>query len=181
MTAALLTVIFTTSPSHLFPVALEVAAQADIFTEAAVGKIKRYRAAFGATPEQAELAVTLLQHLDNIKGVLVYAGGRLVVDQDAVIATLGCFMAAQAGGGVERYCHKTIEIADPEAEHRNMLEVGFVARPRYNVPCAKLLQSGFIPDPKAGSIDDQVLAEAARRSCDWCPNFCLQERKEPST
>ncbi|CAH0447274.1 hypothetical protein LMG10661_03340 [Ralstonia syzygii subsp. syzygii] len=167
----MISVNFTTSPSHLFPVALEIATQADKFTEEPVGKIKRYRAEFGSTPEQAELAVTLLQHLDNLKGVLVRAGGRLVVDHDAVIATLGCFISAQAGGGVERYCHKTIEIADPEAEHRNMLEVGFVAPPRYKVSCAKLLQLGFMPDPRGGSVDEQVQAEAVRSGCDWCPNF----------
>jgi hypothetical protein len=53
----LVAVSFTTSPSHLFPVALEIAAQAAEFTEEPVGKIKRYRATFGRTPEQAELAV----------------------------------------------------------------------------------------------------------------------------
>lgn len=60
MTVALLTVLLTTSPSHLFPVALEIAAQADKFTEEPVGKITRYRAAFGVLPEQAEMAVALL-------------------------------------------------------------------------------------------------------------------------
>lgn len=73
-------VTFTTSTSLLFPAALEIAAQATEFTEEPVGKIKRDRAAFGRTSEQAELAVALLQHLDNIKGVLVHAGGRLVVN-----------------------------------------------------------------------------------------------------
>lgn len=78
--------------------------------------------------------------------MLVHAGGRLAVNQDAVIATLGCFISAQAGDGVEHYCYKTIEITDPETEHRNMLEVGFLAAPRYKIPCAKLLRAGFLPD-----------------------------------
>jgi hypothetical protein len=68
---SLLTVTFATSTSLLFPAALEIAAQAAEFTNEPVGKIKRYRAMDGATPAQAELAVALLQHLDNIKGVLV--------------------------------------------------------------------------------------------------------------
>lgn len=169
---------FTTSPSHLFPVALEIAAQAAEFTEEPVGKIKRYRATFDRTPEQAELAVALLQHLDNIKGVLVHAGGRLVVNQDAVIATLGCFIAAHAGGGIEHYCHKSVELKDPEAEHRSMLDVGFTAPPRLIVPCAKLLQSGFVPDTTAGDFEAQFLAEAARSGCDWCPNFNTSNKRE---
>lgn len=167
----MISVAFTTSPSHLFPVALQIAAQAAEFTEEPVGKIKRYRAVFGRTPEQAELAVALLQHLDNIKGVLVHAGGRLVVNQDAVIDTLGCLIAAQAGGGVEHYCHKAIEVRDPEAEHNRMFDAGFYAPPRYVLPCSKLLQSGFVPDVKGGDVEDQILAEAARTGCDWCPNF----------
>jgi hypothetical protein len=93
------------------------------------------------------------------------------VNPDAVIATLGCFIAAQAGGGVERYCHKAIEIRDPKAEHNRMFDAGFYAPPRYVLPCSKLLQSGFVPDVKAGDIEGQILAEAARNGCDWCLNF----------
>lgn len=167
----MIVVAFVSSPSHLFPIALEIAAQADEFTEAAIGKIKRYRAAFGATPAQADLAVALLQHLDHIKGVLVHAGGRLAVDQDAVAATLGCFVASHAGGGVAHYCRKTIEIRDPEAEHRGMLDLDYQAAPRYELPCARSLQSGFTPDVKAGDIDKQIQAQAAREGCDWRPNF----------
>jgi hypothetical protein len=174
----LVAVSFTTSPSHLFPVALEIAAQAAEFTEEPVGKIKRYRATFGRTPEQAELAVALLQHLDNIKGVLVHAGGRLVVNQDMVIATLGCFIAAHAGGGVEHYCHKATEVRDPKAEHKAMFDTGFYAPPRYVFPCSKLLQSGFVPDVQADDIDGQLLAEAARSGCDWCPNFNPKDWKK---
>lgn len=174
----LVAVSFTTSLSHLFSVALEIAAQAAEFTEEPVGKIKRYRAAFGRTPEQAELAVALLQHLDNIKGVLVHAGGRLVVNQDAVIATLGCFIAAHAGGGIDSYCHKTTDVRDPKAEHKAMFDTGFYAPPRYVFPCSKLLQSGFVPDVLAGDISGQLLAEAARSGCDWCPKFnCESWRK----
>jgi hypothetical protein len=161
---------FTTSLSHLFPVALEIAAQADEFTEEPVGKIKRYRTSFGRTPEQAELAVALLQHLDNIKGVLVHAGGRLVVNQDAVIATLGCFIAAHAGGGTERYCHKTIEVRDPKAEHKKMMELDYLEPVKLSIPCAKILRSGFIPEID-DNLESQVIAEAARDGCDWCPNF----------
>jgi hypothetical protein len=175
---SLVGITFTSSSSHLFPVALEIAAQATEFIEEPVGKIKRYRATFGRTPEQAELAVTLLQHLDNLKGVLVHAGGRLVVNQDAVIGTLGCFIASHAGGGVENYCHKSIEIKDPEAEHRNMFDSGFHSPPRYMLPCSKLVQSGFVPDVKGDEISGHILAEAARASCDWCPNFdCESWRK----
>ena len=167
----MISVVFTTSPSHLFAVALQIAQQSARFSEEQVGKVKRYRAEFDTSPAQAELAVALLQHLDNIKGVLVHAGGRLVVNQDAVIATLGCFIAAHAGGGVENYCHKTTEVRDPKAEHKAMFDSGFYAPPRYVFPCSKLLQSGFSPDVQAGDIEGQLLAEAARSGCDWCPNF----------
>lgn len=167
----LVAVTFVTSPSHLFPVALSIAEQASDFKETPVGKVTRYQTRFAATQVQAELAVSLLQHLDNIKGVLIHAGGRLIVDHEAVISTIGCFISAQAGGGVEHYCHKAIVVRDPEAEHKNMFESGFYAPPRYVVPCAKLLQSGFVPDVIVGDAKAQLLAEAARQGCDWCPNF----------
>jgi hypothetical protein len=168
---ALVTITFTTSPSHLFPVALKIAAQAENSTEESVGKVKQYTAAFGAIREQAELAVALLQHLDNLKGVLVHAGGRLTINHEAVIGTLGCYIAAHAGGGIDGYCRKSITVSDPEYERAHMLDMAYVPPPRYVVPCAKLLRAGFVPDVQAKNIEKQVLAEAARQGCDWCPNF----------
>lgn len=171
----MISVVFTTSPSHLFPVALEIAAQAAEFTAEPVGKIKRYRAAFGAAPEQAELAVALLQHLDNIKGVLVHAGGRLVVNQDAVIATLGCYIASGASGGVEAYCHRLVDVPPTRRGTGQPIEiVPLEDRPPPQViyPCMKLLATGFMPQPeRQASAADQIRAEAARVGCDWCPNF----------
>lgn len=172
---------FTTSASYLFPVALEIAAQATEFTEAPVGKIKRYRATFGRTPEQAELAVALLQHLDNIKGVLVHAGGRLVVNQDAVIATLGCFIAAEAGGGVETYCHRLVDAPPARREAGRPIEIVRLddrPPPQMIYPCAKLLATGFMPQPERPvTTADQLQAEAARVGCDWCPNFNLSNKR----
>jgi hypothetical protein len=167
----LVSITFVTSPSHLFPVALEIAGQADKFTASPIEKITRYQAQFGATQAQAELAVALLGHLDSLKGVLVYAGDRMLVNQDTVIATLACFIAAQAGGGAEHYCAKSIEIHDPEYEHKHQFDIGYVAPPRYTVPCARLVELGFAPDVQAGNVNAQIRAEAARAGCDWCPNF----------
>jgi hypothetical protein len=164
-------VTFATSPSHLFPVALDIAKQAAEFTETPSGKIKRYRASFAPTPQQAELAAALLAHLDSIKGVLVHAGGRLAIDQQAVVQTLGCFIAAQAGGGAEHYCSKSIEIHDPEAEHKHMFDLGYTAPPHCVVPCARLVALGFTPDVNPKKINTQIRAEAARAGCNWCPNF----------
>ncbi|WP_407058828.1 hypothetical protein ACJBUE_12650 [Ralstonia syzygii subsp. celebesensis] len=170
-----LKVTFATSTSLLFPAALEIAAQAAEFTEEPVGKIKRYRAVFGRTPEQAELAVALLQHLDNIKGVLVHAGGRLGVNQDAVIATLGCFIASEAGGGIEAYCHRLVDAPPARRETEQPIEIVPLddrPPPQVTYPCTKLLATGFMPQPERQvTAADQIQAEAVRIGCDWCPNF----------
>ena len=169
----LLSIEFTTSQSRIFPVALDIARQAVEFNDEPHGKIKKYEAKFGATPQQAELAIALLQHLDNIKGVTIRAGGRLIVNQGAVIETLGCFVSAQAGGGVEEYCQQTIEMTTPKVIVAG-IQVNALddSEPiRYLHPCTKLLRAGFRPDTASKNTAQKILATAAHEGCDWCPNF----------
>lgn len=169
----LLSIEFTTSQSRIFPVALEIARQAIELNDEPIGKIKKYEAKFGATPQQAEFAIALLQHLDNIKGVTIRAGGRLIVNQSALIETLGCFVSAQAGGGVEEYCHQSIEMKPPkiivDGIQVNALDDSEPIR--YLHPCTKLLRAGFRPDTASKNTPQKIQATAAHEGCDWCPNF----------
>lgn len=169
---ALVVVAFPKNRSPSYPIVLELLSLADSRSDAAIGRTVMHVGAFGRSAVQAEGAMSLLNYLDEIKGVQIYAGGRLRPDAEAVATVLRCYLQAETAVDRAAYCHEIIDDPFPARPDLDISQFSLDGSKRYLFPCALLRRHGIAIDADhPASAPSQIQAGAVRLGCDWCPHF----------
>ncbi len=169
---ALVVVAFPKNRSPSYSIALELLSMASTRTDAAIGRTVMHVGIFGRSAPQAEAVMSLLNYLDEIKGVQVYAGGRLRPDPETVTMVLRCYLQADTAADRSAYCHETIDDPFPVRPDLDISRFSLDGSKRYLFPCALLRRHGITIDADhPASAPAQIQAGAVRLGCDWCPHF----------
>ena len=176
---ALVVVAFPKNRSPSYPIALELLSIAASRNDSPIGSTVMHAGVFGPTAEQAEAAMSLLNYLDEIKGVQIYAGGRLRPDHEQVAMVLRCFIQAETAADRSAYCHEVIDDPFPVRPDLDISRFSLDGSRRYIFPCTLLRRNGAVidadhPAPAAA----QIQAAAVRTCCDCCPHFNENDFRE---
>lgn len=168
----LLVVAFPRNRSPSYAIAKHLVSQASGHQDLSAGKTIMHVGTFGRSAPQAEAAISLLDYLDEIKGVQVYAGGRLRPDHEAVAVVLRCFLNSETAADRSAYCHQAIDDPFPVRADLDISRFSLDGARRYLFPCSFLLRHGFAIDGDHPSTPQtQIQAAGIRAGCDWCPMF----------
>lgn len=171
---ALIVVAFPKNRSPSYPIALELVSMARFRADTTIGRTVVHVGIFDRSAPQAEAAMSLLNYLDEIKGVQIYADGRLRPDPETVTMVLRCYLQAETAANRSAYCHETIDA--PVRPDLDISRFRLDDSRRYLFPCALLCRHGISIDADhPASAPDQIQAAAVRLGCDWCPNFDQDE------
>lgn len=169
---ALVVVAFPKNRSPSYSIALEFLSMASSKSDTAVGRTVIHVGVFDHSAQQAEAVMSLLNYLDEIKGVQIYAGGRLRPDPETVTMVLRCFIQAETASDRSAYCHEVIDDPFPVRPDLDISRFSLDGSKRYLFPCALLRRHGLgIDADHPASAPAQIQAGAVRLGCDWCPHF----------
>ncbi len=172
-------VAFPRNRSPSYAIAQHLVSQASGHQDVSVGKTVMQVGGFGRIAPQAEAAISLLDYLDEIKGVQVYAGGRLRPDHEAVAVVLRCFLNSETAADRAAYCHQVIDDPFPVRADLDIFRFSLDGSKRFLFPCSFLRRQGFELDmDHPATPAAQIQAGAVRAGCDWCPHFNQNDFKE---
>lgn len=166
---------FPKSRSAAYAAALNIAQQADKYSDTEVNGTLFHLAAFGRNQEQVARALSLCRYLSGLKSVQYYAGGKLIIERHRIDDVLSCLMEANACNDHRAHCNQVI--SDP-FRLTDKIGVSFELddmKPvtSYLLPCMYLTKFGAVTLHKnhPATPEDQIQALAVKRGCEWCPNF----------
>jgi hypothetical protein len=154
---------FQKSSSASFPVAVDLAKQADQYHEEAISGVSIYRAAFGKSKLQTAKCMELLRYIGGWKSTQIFTNGRIVQNPYSAIEILNCYVDALACDDWKAHCFSV---------KRDVIGTSISCDEfKYMFPCS-LIAHQYKHDPDHPSHpQDRIQALATRRGCDWCPHF----------
>lgn len=180
----LIVVMFMKSRSGAFPVALEIARQAELFAERDLESMKIYIAGFPATARGAMLALDLIHYVRGWSGTHFYAQRRMIIgDMEQahhIESVLTCFINSCSSPDYRAHCHRTID--DPYFPIVNLILLEHIHQwfrhvtpksdhGRFIFPCTYMLQWFQAQPTSEASIPEQIHAAGIEKFCDVCPRF----------
>jgi hypothetical protein len=182
--SGLAAVVFQKSTALSYPLAVKIAKAADKYYESLIGKRLIHCAIFNKTPENASLAVSLIECVGNLQGVQVWVLGEIVLNPFNVSETLKCYYTSLLCDDPKAHC--VVYHKDSDRDWDSVMKIGIslagvkYQEPRhlnirqYLIPCRRIDNpygpSGLCPFHPS-SLEDQVQAMAVTKGCNWCPHF----------
>lgn len=165
-------IVFQTSRSPSYPMAVAIARNASFYEESKQGKTTHHAAGFSNTEEQLARAATIASLIGSLKGTFFIVRGRLVHSSGGILSVIEC-------------CLKSFQVQDHRA-HCNVLYpsqltpgiagsyikiTGLAKNEQAVIPCAFVTQyTGWsISHEHPASMKDQFRSVCVKRGCDWCP------------
>jgi len=159
----LMVLCFQKSSSSSFPVALDLAIQADNYLEKSVSGTVIYYAAFGKSKTQAVKCMELLKYISGWKSTLVFTMGMTVQYPQLATDVLHCYVSAMSCDDWKAHCMSI--------KHDTISRAASVYEFKYIFPCSLIdRQYKHEPDHPA-SPQDRIQALATHCGCSWCPLF----------
>lgn len=198
-----LAILFPSSKSAVFPLALNLAKAASSYQLINLHDHEFHVAFFAADIEAMKRALSLLSFAKRIAHTQVYGRGQLITNPYSAASVIECYMNSLKPSDHRAHCHivkhfrmdssvpmlSSPGAAIPEIDHVDIeiklgedfhINVDSFDYPGFVVPCgyvAKYADFKLSPD-MAVTLEDQMKAAGARSSCDWCPNFKPDEFKK---
>lgn len=154
----LMVISFIKSGSSIYPMAVELAQQAQRYEESRIGTKPVHIAVFGKKRDDAIMARILLGHTYGWKGTQIYAGKKLLQDAFQVKRVLECYLEATGCSDWRAHCY--VMVNDPNSQSD-----------RYAFPCRIVYHRFHYQSRHPSSMQDQIQAIGIREGCDWCPLF----------
>jgi hypothetical protein len=175
----LIAVSFPKTRCATYDAAVNVAKQATQYDEHVIGKSLYHYAAFAKTREQALKAFSVLRYLGTIKGLEVYAGGKLFQKRTDFDRVLECYTEASACDNPAAHCHVMVPVDHLKqifpSSSSYVFSLSEFTKPQdqqVEFPCRYLRLRNFRFQPgHSASQAEQFQAGAVRYGCDWCPNL----------
>lgn len=180
----LVIVLFVSSRSDVFPMALDVAKRAPLFATRNLEALRLFVSGFEPTFEGAAHAMDLIHYVRGWKGTHFYAKGRMVIGEGEqaflLEAVLKCFSDSCAARDSRAHCFRLIDDPfNPRDRYQNFDHVApyfrhievRAGKGEYVFPCRHMLQWFTAQWDHPASIVDQIQAEGVHKLCDVCPRF----------
>jgi hypothetical protein len=177
-------VLFVSSRSAAFDLAMDVARRAPLFLERDLESMKIYVAGFDATLDGAALAIDLIHYARGWKGTHFYVRGRMVIGEMKqaydLESVLRCFSDSCHADDWRAHCQRTIDSpyfpvhARLKLEHIHPMFRHITAASdegNFVFPCSYMLQWFEAQPDHPSSVRDQIQAEGVAKMCDACPRF----------
>ena len=165
-------IVFQTSRSPSYPLALAMARNASFYEESTQGKTTHHAAGFSNTEEQLARAATIASLIGSLKGTFFIVRGRLIHSSERILGVIEC-------------CLKSFHVQDHRA-HCNVLYpsqfspgiagnyikiIGMAKNEQAVIPCAYVTQyTGWsISHEHPSSMQEQFRSVCVKKGCDWCP------------
>jgi hypothetical protein len=190
-----LVMLFPKNRSPSYPAMVMLAKQATSYGETEIDGTLYHFSGFDMSSGQVQIALSMLQYLSGIKGMQVYAKGKLCSDTNKVYQVLNCSLEASACDDSRAHCH-VVKRQDEIFQGEPVKTQGFgismsiselfgdaksqeAAPPLYIFPCRFLLLYGFkIQRHHPSTEQNQIQAGAIQRGCDYCPHFNQNDLKQ---
>lgn len=191
-----LVVMFPRSRAASYMSAVEAARLASLYRETVTdGKVVNHVCAFAKSQQQMSLALMVMNWVGDLKGVQVYASGRILSEPRSVAPVLDCYLTALTCTNWRAHCN--VIVADPFRRDEftgvsltinSFGEIGGMDDTpdvSYLHPCRlvhdrRWSRHALSPDHPA-SPADQIQAHAASIHCEWCPNFHPEDFRKLGT
>lgn len=197
-----LAMLFPTSRSAIFPIALGLAKTASCYREIPLDGRIFHAAFFSADIDAMKLALSLLNFARRMTHTQVYGRGQLINNPYRAASVIQCYMNSLKPSDHRAHCHivKRFRMdsavpmlpsngaAIPDIDHVDIeiklgddfhLNMGSFDYSSFIVPCCFIATSA---DFKLSSVlpvsfEDQIRAAGAKSDCDWCPHFKPEDLK----
>jgi hypothetical protein len=181
----LMAVSFPKSRAASYQASVNIAKQAMLYSEMEIGGETFHHAVFGRDAEDASRAYSLVKYLTSLKGVQIFAGGKIIQNPVRVGSVLSCYLEAIACNDWRAHCFQVID--SPYKRTKEEMDEAFqdaldinkmpngTTRPRvkYLFPCSFIyrFERLLITTDHPSSPENQIQARAIEHGCDWCPQF----------
>jgi hypothetical protein len=178
----LLALSFLRSTSPSYELAASIARGAAGYHEGMVGKQLAHVVVFAKTRDDAVRAQAVLRHLEGVKSLQVFTGGK-VQSVHTVLEVLDCFLVATGCRDHTAHCHEVIDspFQRPARRAGGSLTIRLVEEKepdekpspvdRYLFPCSFLLRRFHLQHDHPAKPADLVQAGGVKAGCAWCPLF----------
>ena len=178
----LIIAIFAKTNSYSYPLALNVAQQAEKYEEFVVGKTITHIAGFAKTKAGAEQAALLVRYINGWKGSTVIARGRTLHNYYGGAYILQCYLQGLSCNDRRAHCYKIIDSPYGVLSADGTVLPRYIGqdKTKYILPCQLLDDeySNLNYHPcHPSDIKDLIQASAIAREVDICPLFDLDAFK----
>ena len=181
----LIAVSFPKSRAASYQASVNIAKQAMLYNEMEIGGETFHHAVFGRDAEDASRAYSLVKYLESLKGVQIFAGGKIIQNPVRVGSVLSCYLEAIACNDWKAHCFQVIDSpykgtpTEMDEAFKDALNIssmiGAAPKPRikYLYPCTFIYRFDRLPiiADHPSSPENQIQARAIEQGCDWCPKF----------
>ena len=158
----LLVITFPRTGSNFYSVVVELAEEASGYEETTVGNKPFHRVLFSKDPDQAKMALNILDYMQGWSGKRIYGRGRNILSFWDVYRMLECYIEACACKDYKAHC---IEMTDgPDLRNEPDSD-------RYTFPCSRLHRTFHWHRDHPSSPQDQIQAAGIKTALDLCPFF----------
>ena len=173
-------IVFHKSTALSYGLAVNMAKQAHRYMEGHIGNRLVHCAMFNRTPENASLAVSIIEEIGTLKGVQVWVLGKTVANPFNVSNVLKCYYTSLLCDDYLAHC----VVYHQEDYRSGDLTMRFSVSPGegqkkqnisgYHIPC-RLIDNTYghsgLYESLPASLEDQIQAIAVSKGCYWCPHF----------
>lgn len=181
-----LVVMFPRSRAGSYASAVAAAKLASVYRENVVdGNVVNHVCAFAKSQQQMSLALMVMNWVGDLRGVQVYASGRILSEPRSVAPVLDCYLTSLTCTDWRAHCNVIVDDPFRRDEFTGVSltinafgEIGGIDEApevSYLHPCRLVHDRRWSRRPLSpdhpSSPADQIQAHAASIHCEWCPNF----------
>ena len=167
-----LVIVFQSSRSPSYPMAVALAQSASFYDETKHGKATHHAAGFNGDEEQFARAATIARLVGSLKGTFIIAKGRICSYGDGALSVIECCLKSYKVNDYRAHCNLLFPSQMPPGMAGSHIKVGGIPKGEQAlIPCSYAASySGWSITPAhPSSMSEQFLAVCVKRGCDWCP------------
>lgn len=172
-----LVIVFQSSRSPSYPMAVALARNASFYDETKHGNTTHHAAGFGGNEEQFARAATIARLVGSLKGTFMIVKGRIPSSGDGALSVIECCLKSYKVNDYRAHCNLLFPSQMPPGMAGSHIKIeGIPKGEQALIPCSYAASfSGWAITPSHPSkMSDQFLAVCVKRGCDWCPR-CIPE------